>query len=339
MVPRAICVGERASIDDGSEKNSMNSPHNYFRIGAATIYAGSAPSQEREAGSKLAFDYSCPAPGAVINVQPIPGSALGAISAWVQFSQAPVAARAFVYPHEHFGSLIQPIALNPNSVPASRNGGVFAWTRVPGANFSPSGNINHLLVWVQETADAGWKYSGEVTFSGVSSGGAICASGPDGWEREPEGVRCDGEDSRVASGPESGLPSGPEYMFGQFSGFFSGPELRPQQCVSGVESTFPATWRLELSGLEGPYVSLNNVYIVRRVQAAPAWENGGDAKSHCRVSMNHSAEQRCWILMVLWNGISLSAEAPAQVPFGPLHFLGHGTPCGRPRIVATPVGL
>jgi hypothetical protein len=66
---------------------------------------------------------------------------------------------------------------------------------------------------------------------------------------------------------------------------------------------------------------------------------GGDAKAHCRVTMNHSAESRCWSLMVLRNGISLTAEAPAQFPFGPLHFVVHGAPatCGHPRIVATPV--
>src|SRR5262249_33904502 len=107
----------------------------------------------------------------------------------------------------------------------------------------------------------------------------------------------------------------------------------------GGEATFSASWRLEIAGLEDAYAPFNNVYVVRRAEFASTWENGGDSKSHCRVTMNHSADSRCWVLMVLRNGLSLTAEAPADMPFGPLRFAVHGPAAlrGNPRIAATAV--
>jgi len=113
---------------------------------------------------------------------------------------------------------------------------------------------------------------------------------------------------------------------------------RYEGSVRGRKSTYSVKWRLDIRRLESPHSSLNNTYILQRSNALSNWENGGDGKTHCRVSISQCAESKYWTLMVLWNGISLTGEANAISPFGPLEFEVHGRQSisGTPHIVAMP---
>jgi hypothetical protein len=118
------------------------------------------------------------------------------------------------------------------------------------------------------------------------------------------------------------------------SGSGSGMDFQPAQM-------FPATWKVEIKGLEGPLAFLNNVYIVRSTSgSSPNYENGGNGQTHPRVTMSYCGQSGSWTLLVLGRGHSFSAEAASTSPFGPLRFRMHGTlgALPGPVIVATPVG-
>src|SRR5947209_4063198 len=161
-----------------------------------------------EPASSVLFETSCPEPGATVSVQPLCGSAFGAISAWVAYSCPPVAVRAHVYPDEIFNSLTLPVPFNANSVVAVRQGGMFSWAQVPGANFSQRGNVNYLVIWVQNTNGGPWVYGGNVVFSGVT---CALGSGPRWGAGSPGGQGywpCAGSPGGQDLGSGTGSPGG-----------------------------------------------------------------------------------------------------------------------------------